>query len=176
MDTECGPLFLFAADIYEAAVLGDYAVHCGQPQPGSLLRILRGVEGLEDVRACLPVHTATVVAHRENDIAAWGTAWIFGAVLFAETSRGGLNADLPLMVTDCVPGVDGQVGEHLVHLARIYVNRGKVLTWFPVQFDRFANEPFKHFQCGRDCLVEVDYPGGDGLLPGEGKELLREVG
>ena len=77
---------------------------------------------------------------------------------------------------DGVAGVDAQVGQDLVDLGGVHLDRPQVRSGQPGQIDVLADEPPQHLEHARHGLVQVEHLRGDGLLAGKGQQLPGEVG
>ena len=75
-----------------------------------------------------------------------------------------------------VAGVDREVHQHLLQLARVGQDRPQVTGERGDQLDVLAEGPAQHFlHCGDDG-VEVEYPWLYHLPAGEGEQLAGEAG
>ncbi len=144
------------------AAARDDAVHRRQAQPGPLARRLRREEGIEDAFHRRRVDAVAVIgdghAHR---------------ALLAFADRPGLNDDAPVVV-DRVPGVDGQIHEHLLELAAVEANRRHVLAEAADDRDPlFDQAPEHRHHCAHD-LVQVEQLQLERLLAAEHEQLSRQ--
>ena len=77
---------------------------------------------------------------------------------------------------DRIPRIDAQVGQDLVDLGGIHLDRPQVRPRLPVELDILADEPPQHIEQPRHGFAKVQHLGHDGLLAGKGQQLPGEVG
>jgi hypothetical protein len=111
-----------AVDVDEAVVLRNDAVDRGQPKAGAFAHDLRGEERFEQMRERVLVHAAPVIGQGEQRVVAGATSHVTDAVDLVERAVSRLDGDCA-DAGDGFPGVDAQVGQHLVHLRRVDADR-----------------------------------------------------
>ena len=165
----------FAVDVDEAVVLLDDAVDRGQPQAGSLPHLLGGEKRFEDLVEGFLVHAAAVVAYGQQHILPGDKPRVIGAVGLVEGGVFRFDGDLADS-GDGVPGVDAQIGQDLVDLGGVHLDRPQVRARQPGEIDVLADQPPQHLEHALHGLVQVEHLGGDGLLAGKGQQLPGQVG
>src|SRR6266436_1944913 len=163
-------------DRHRAAALLDDAVDRGESETRALAGLLRREERLEEVREGIRVHAGAAVADFEQDVGPGGRAR--GARQrrrFAGADVGGAD-DQPPTVRHGIAGIDGQVHDDLLDLARVGLDVPERALGHRHQVDRFPDQPLEHgLHAGHDA-VQVEHLGRQHLLAAEGEQLARERG
>jgi len=175
VDFEARPLIGFTVNVYESGILLDNSVDHGKTEPGALTHSFGREKRFEYLRKDLFVHAAPVVAHREQDILTWHKTLVSGAKGSIKGFVHRFNGD-PAGTRDGITGIDAQIGQNLVDLGGVHSDRPKHLRGEPDQFDPLADQSPQHLEHGFNAFVQVEHSGGDGLLAGEGKQLIDYVG
>ncbi len=68
------------------------------------------------------VHTATIIAHGKQHIRARDKTGFFITLVLLESDIRRLNGNLA-HIADSVPGINAQIGQYLVHLAGVHLDR-----------------------------------------------------
>ena len=77
---------------------------------------------------------------------------------------------------DGVAGVDAEIGQDLVELGGVHLDRGQVGAWLPVKLDALADQAPEHLEHALDRGVDVEHLGHDRLLAGKRQQLAGQVG
>jgi hypothetical protein len=119
-------------------------------------------------------HAATGVGDREGDVrSGWGVEVLLG-VGGVEIDVGGLDDELAA-ARHGVAGVDHQIENHLVHLARIGLDVPEVRVELRAHLDILAEQAQHHLVVGDDSVEAEDDRAGD-LLAAEQEQLAGEAG
>ena len=175
IDRERCPLPRLAVHVDKTVVLLDDAIHSSQPQAGAFARVLGGEKRFEQFVQCFLVHTTAVIADGEPQIFPGRKARVIFAVALIEGAVFRLDYDLA-HIGDGVPCVDTQVGQNLVNLGRVQFHRPQIRLRMPLKFDVLADQTLEHFEHAFNGFIQVEHPGRDCLLAGEGQQLLCEGG
>ena len=108
-------------------------------------------------------------------VVAGDEARVGGAVGLVEGDVFRLDGDLA-HAGDGVPGVDAKVGQNLVDLGGVHLDRPQARARHPDEIDVLADQPPQHLEHARHGVVQVQDLGRDGLLAGKGQQLPGEVG
>ena len=165
---------LFRLDLDRAAQIGDDAVHGGQAETGPLTSRLGREEPIEDPGPDLLVHPGPGVGDGKLDIAAGRPAeappHLLGRVGDAgadgERSAGGHG----------IPGVHGEVQQHLLKLAAIAEHRrqrrGRQVQQHPAPAGQARGQQVKH---SIDQGVQVDRRGRGAGPAAEPEQVAGQV-
>jgi len=148
----------------------DDAVDGGEPEAGAGL--LRREEGLEDPGADLLGHPAAPVADRERHVGAGGEAEI--ARRLRELDAGRRDLERPA-VRHGVPGVHGEVEQHLRELVRVRHDRPHAGAERRGEGDPLADRARQELLEVRDHLVQGQHLRAEELLARQGEELARDA-
>ena len=113
-----------AVHVDEAPVLLDNAVHGRQTQSGSRSHRLGREKRLKEVRLDLAIHAAAGIADRYHDISAGNESDMRGAIGLIKDGDIRLDDD-PACIGNGIPGVDAEIDEDLVYLARLAYDLGR---------------------------------------------------
>jgi hypothetical protein len=158
-----------------AVVLFDDAVHGGEPQAGSLAGLLGGEERLENVRQNLGGDPAPGILHTQADLTP-------GPGFGPRSGRFGRHVhhpDLEAQATALrhgVPGVDGQVHQHLLqhaHVRPYHRRSGRVIA---LQGDVLPDQPAQHLDQVLHDPIQVRHAGPHVLFAAEQQQLAGQVG
>ena len=92
--------------------------------------------------------------------------WVQVAVWRIELSVAGLYGDLAVFGNG-VPRVDQQVGQDLVDLGRVGIDRPQPGPGLPCDIDILSDKAQQHLEGFFGGLVQVERSWGDGLLAGQ---------
>ncbi len=162
------------------ARLLDEAVDLAQPEAGALPWLLGGEERIERLRLHLARHAGAGVAHRYLDIVSDRDIGIVLRVALVDEGAAGLDRQLALAVRDGVAhgilGVDHEVENRCLHLARVDLNLPKSGTVDNFEIDVLANRAPEELRHSADQLIDVDRAGIERLAPCKCKQPLRQRG
>ncbi len=145
----------------------------GEPEARALARGLGGEERLEDAGERGRVHARAVVLDGEDDPRA--RLDDLAADLEVADDVLGARADGDVApVGHGVAGVDREVEEHLLELARVDEDDRRGRFEARAQLDVLADQAAQHLLEARHDLVQVDDAGLQHLAAAEGEELARE--
>ena len=157
-----------------AALLYD-AVDGSQTQPRSSASFLRCEEGLEDARLHRWAHAGSGVADRQGHIGTRLEPCLPWCVVLVEIHFGCLDCECAA-VRHGVTGVDDEVHDDLLDLARVRFDE----AWFRVHSENelyvLSNEPSKHLLDLSQNDVDFQDPWFDDLLATESQQLPRQGG
>ena len=156
-----------------AAALLDDPVDGGEPQPGALALLLGRKERLEDVGLRALVHAAAGVAHRHQHVRAGGDGEEPTGIGLVQLDVGGFDGEPP-PVGHGVAGIDGQVHDHLLDLARIGKDAAQLRMENGMQFDVFPDHRMKHPLHVGHHRVELQHLWLKHLLAAERQKLTRQ--
>ena len=165
VDLEGGAFASFAVDPDVAFTLFDNAVHRGEAKPGAL-QSFGGIEGLEDVALGVGVHAHAGVADGEHHVVAGLHRHMQTGVVRVELDVGRLNGQVSAL-RHGVTGIDRQVHDDLLDLARIGFDGAEIGTWNHDEVNVFADQPGQHFQVFGDHAVKIYHLWGKHLLTAE---------
>jgi len=115
----------------------------GESEPGALADFLGGVKRFEDVVDRVGGHAVTGVADHHADEIARPAVGIELQVLRGDVHPAEFNGELSAPGHG-VPGVDGQVDDHLFDETHIPAHEGKVVGRIITQLDMFPEQPVEH--------------------------------
>jgi len=161
-------------DIDKTVVLFDNTVGRRQAKASTFAHFLGGEKWLKQVIHSFCVHAAAVVADRQHYIFAGSEAGVHSAVGFVKSYVVSLNGYLA-GIGNGIPGIDKKVGENLVELGRIHVDRPQALAWHPGKIYVLSDEPPQHCKHPIHAFVQVYCLGRNGLLPGKGQKLPGNI-
>ena len=170
---EGGALALLAVHHDGAAALLDDAVDGREAEPGPAV-FLGGEEGLEEVGLDLLVHAHAGIGHRQHHVGSRHQEQLGAGLGAVELHVGGLQGQLPA-AGHGVPGVEREVQDHLLELARIAMTS-------PRWGSRTVTSSMSSRMRRRSILsmsetgVEIERLGGQHLLAAEGQQLAGEGG
>ena len=150
-------------------------IHGGQAEAGALSLRFGREERLEDPLLGLGVHSRPRVAHREEHITPRRDARMRRGVGCVEKSLVGLDTEHSA-VRHRVPGVHGQIEQHLFHLRRVSPERGQAFERPRLDANAGIDQPAQHLLHPGDDLVQTDESRLEDLLAAEGEQLIRERG
>ena len=161
-----------ARDLDVTAALLDDPVGAREPQAGALADALRREERLEDPVGHSRCHPATRVLDGEDDVRAGREiAEIVGEDLGVASPDRQRAA-----VGHRVARVQGEVEQHLLHLAGIGLNRIQPGLEHRHQLDPLAEDTAQHLDGLGDERVQLERPRLEGLAPAEREQLSGQRG
>ena len=98
-----------------------------------------------------------------------------GDIVLAEPRVGGLDGDVAA-VGHGVAGVDDEIDDRVVDMARIGKGRPKARREYRFDFHRFADRAGQHVGHVCDRFVEIELVRRERLLTCEGEQFLRKPG
>jgi len=120
--------------------------------------------------AGLLVHAAAVVTDSQPYIFSLCRLRIGGAVSGVDGLIPRLDCDSAGVING-IPGVDAEVGQDLVDLGRVQLDRPKFCARPPGETDILADKPLQHPEHSGHGIVQFQYFGDDCLLSGKGQQL-----
>ena len=152
VDLERGPMPGTAFDANRSAALLNNAVDRCQTESRASALLFRREEGFENPRHDVGWHAAARIADLEPDVAA-GRQPERCAVAVIEVHVGQREVEPPA-TGHRVTGIDGQVDQHLLDLARVGLDRTKTRRDRGRNFDVLGDQPAKQLLRSRENLVE----------------------
>ena len=155
--------------------LGDDPVDGGQPQPSPGALRLGGEERLEHVLGDVGGHSGAAIADPQPHVAAKLCLGPPGDSFVVHGDVAGVDGQRAA-AGHGVAGVDGEVHQHLLQLARIGHHRTQVTAGQDDQLDMLADGPDQHLLHPGNDLVQVENLRSHHLPAGESEQLVREAG
>ena len=175
VDLEGRALAHFAVHLDVPAALFDDAKDGGQPQPGALSLLLGGEEGLKDASLDPIVHAHARITDGQQHVLAGLGLHVQGGVGLVENHVGRLDGQ-GASSRHGIASIDRQVGDHLVDLRRVGLDRPQVVGQRGHQSNVFADDAPQHAAQVTDHLIEAQYAGSDHLPPAESDQLPGQPG
>ena len=136
----------------------DDAVDHGKAEPGTL-RSFGAEERFEDAALGFGVHSYPGVADGEHYIFARLGRRMRASIAFVERDIRSFNGELAA-ARHRIAGIDRQVHDDLLDLARISLGRAQVGSRHHHQFDILADQAGKHSEVFRDHRIQIENLGG----------------
>ncbi len=156
-----------------SALLHD-SVNGRQAKAGSFAFLFGRKEGFEDSSPHQFVDAGAGVADRQHDVGT-GINTDVGARIFP-VQLGVHSLDRQFAtVRHRIPGVDDQVNQHLLNLARIRFDTLQIGRQFRAELNIFADQSLQHLVHVGDCVVQIKRQRLQNLLASEGQQLPRQV-
>ena len=163
-----------ALDADMAAALLDDPEHGREPEPGPFAALLGREEGFEDVVEELGRDAGAGVGDLERDVGAGLEAGWAIAIAGRELALAGGDGQGPAP-RHRVAGVDGQVHDDLLDLARIDMHAAGLAAQHQLDHDVLADQPGQHSRDVADQIVEIEALGLEHLLAAEGEQLAGQL-
>jgi hypothetical protein len=119
-------------------------------------------------------HALPTVAHTQSDISSGDVRRASEDRIGLDDDIGGVNAQ-GAAVGHGVAGVDGQVDQDLLDLARVGEDRQRIVTQRSAQLDICAKGSAEKVLDPAYPVVEVEHLGADNLSSGEGQKLVGQI-
>jgi len=160
-------------DMDEATALLDDAVDSGETEAGAFAGLLGGEERFEDAGLGGGVHAVTGVGNGEENVVSEFHGSMKVGVGVVDEEVLGFDGE-PAAQRHGVTGVDGEIEENLLKLARVGFDAAERIAETQAEFDVFANQAAKEFAHVGDEFVEVEDFGLENLHAAEGEHLAGE--
>ena len=173
VDLECRSAQGLAVDPDVSFALLHDAEHRRESQPGSLSRLFRGEERLKDAGLRGRVHSYAGVRDRQHDVAARTDGEVSGGVRLVQFRIAGLYRQ-SASLGHGVPGVDGEVHDDLLDLARVRLDVAQAVRQRSGETYVLADDAAQHPVQLPDDRVEIEDAGLQDLAAAEGEQLTCE--
>ncbi len=172
VDNESRAGIRFALHLDKAPVIVHHSVNHGQSETGAFAALLRGKKWLEDMRLHLPAHAASGVAHADAGIILRAGAGERFGQLRARRNRC-LERERPA-VFHRVARIHAEIQQHLVNLAAIGGDQGKVRLQAQLEVDHFRERRLQHFFQLTHERIQIEGGKSRLRLARRGQQLLHE--